>query len=174
MSFLKRSKIMEYLIKDIRFDSDDIEKCLEIYNYYILNSTATFEEYPLSLPAFKERILNITNKYPFLVAQSNGKIIGYAYLDEYNSRSAYRITADLSVYLSAAETAKGAGSALLNELIARARAQNIEMIVSLITEENAPSIAFHEKHGFKKSGFLENVGIKFKRHLGVYFYQKKI
>lgn len=165
---------MEYLIKDIRFDSDDIEKCLEIYNYYILNSTATFEEYPLSLPAFKERILNITNKYPFLVAQSNGKIIGYAYLDEYNSRSAYRITADLSVYLSAAETAKGAGSALLNELIARARAQNIEMIVSLITEENAPSIAFHEKHGFKKSGFLENVGIKFKRHLGVYFYQKKI
>ena len=165
---------MEYLIRDIKFDSDDIEKCLEIYNYYILNSTATFEEYPLSLPAFKERILNITKKYPFLVAQSSSKIIGYAYLDEYNSRSAYRITADLSVYLSAAETAKGAGSALLNELIARAKAQNIEMIVSLITEENAPSIAFHEKHGFKKSGFLEDVGIKFKRHLGVYFYQKKI
>lgn len=165
---------MEYLIRDIEFDSDDIENCLEIYNYYILNSTATFEEEPITLPAFKERILNITKKYPFLVAQSNGKIIGYAYLDEYNSRSAYRITADLSVYLSVADTAKGAGSALLNELIIRAKAQSIEMIVSLITEENAPSIAFHEKHGFKKSGFLEDVGIKFNRHLGVYFYQKKI
>lgn len=94
---------MEYLIRDIRFDTDDIEYCLEIYNYYILNSTSTFEEEALSFEDFKQRIFNITRKYPFLVAESGGRIIGYAYLNEYNSRSAYRITANLSVYLRSEE-----------------------------------------------------------------------
>lgn len=165
---------MEYLIRDIRFDTDDIEYCLEIYNYYILNSTSTFEEEALSFEDFKQRIFNITRKYPFLVAESGGRIIGYAYLNEYNSRSAYRITANLSVYLSHHETAKGIGSALLNSLTERAKERNIKMIVSLITEENAHSINFHEKHGFKKAGFLEDVGIKFGKRLGVYFYQKRV
>ncbi len=155
-------------------EQKDIEKCLEIYNYYIENTTITFEETPLTLSDFSERINGITKRYPFLVAEEGGTVVGYAYFDIFNSRSAYRHTADLSVYLDNACLSKGIGSILYNELEKLAPKYEINNVISIITAENKKSVVFHEKNGFSFKGKLDNVGIKFERQLSVFFYQKTL
>lgn len=152
----------------------DIPVCLAIYNYYIEHTTVTFEEEPLSLSAFSGRVRRICESYPYLVAERNGVCIGYAYLDAYNERSAYRYTADLSIYLAHDCLSRGAGSALLADIERRAAQQGLRNIVSIITEENARSLAFHEKHGYREVGRLYKSGLKFGRWLDVAFYQKAL
>ena len=77
-------------------EENDISSCLEIYNWYIENSVATFEETKLSLSQFQQRVHRICEKYPYIVLEENHKIIGYAYLDAFHERSAYQWTVDLS------------------------------------------------------------------------------
>lgn len=155
-------------------EEKDIERCLEIYNYYIENTTITFEETPLTLSGFSDRIKGITKNYPFLVAEDDGTIVGYAYFDVFNARSAYRHTADLSVYLDKNCLSKGTGSLLYKELEKQAVKYEIKNAVSLITSENERSVAFHKKNGFSFKGELSGVGIKFGRSLSVVFYQKEL
>lgn len=155
-------------------ETGDIERCLEIYNYYIENTTITFEEEPLTLSEFSERIKGITKSYPFLVAEESGNVVGYAYFDVFNARSAYRHTADLSVYLDKNCLSKGVGSLLYKELERKAPNYEINNIVSLITSENEKSVAFHKKNGFTLKGELTDVGVKFNRVLSVFFYQKSV
>lgn len=155
-------------------NSRDVEQILDIYNKYISTSTATFEEAPLTLGIFAERVNRIAKSYPFLVAEENGKIVGYAYLDKFNERSAYRITADLSIYLDPDFTGHGLGRKLLSELESMGKKIGITQIISLVTDENAVSRAFHLACGFREAGTLENVGIKFGRKLGVTYFQKSL
>lgn len=155
-------------------EEKDIERCLEIYNYYIENTTITFEETPLTLSAFSDRIKGITKNYPFLVAEEDKTVVGYAYFDVFNARSAYRHTADLSVYLDKNCLSKGVGSLLYKALENEAVKYGINNIVSLITSENKKSVAFHKRNGFFFKGELTDVGVKFGRALSVLFYQKSI
>ena len=152
----------------------DCEACLEIYNYYIKNSTATFEEEPFSLDSYSRRIEKITEKYPFFVAENDGKVIGFAYLAEFNDRSAYRFTADLSIYLSHSEISRGVGGMLLSAVETAGKEIGIKHIISIITGENEKSLRFHEKHGFVQRGELVDVGYKFGKILSVYYYQKTL
>ena len=128
----------------------DADRCLSIYNDYIYTSTATFEETPLTPDAFRARVHRICASYPFLVAESAGEIIGYAYLDAYNTRSAYRYTADLSIYLAKQAAGHGVGRLLLTAIENAGRQAGLRTIVSIITEENAPSLRFHEKTDISK------------------------
>lgn len=152
----------------------DIPRCTEIYNYYIENTTVTFEERPLTEEEFFARVCQISKEYPYFVAEECGEVIGYAYLDKYNERSAYRYTADFSVYLDKSQTAKGTGGLLLAETEKAALDCGIVNILSLITEENFASVAFHRKHGFELTGVLKKVGFKQNKWLDVLFYQKCI
>lgn len=152
----------------------DIKRCLEIYNYYIENTTVTFEEVPLSYEDFHKRLTCIAADYPFLVAEDGGTVIGYAYLDKYNPRSAYRYTADLSVYFDKSAVLRGCGSRIYAALEKEAVKREFKNIVSLITADNAASIAFHKKQGFNAAGMLCNVGLKFGKTLSVAIYQKEI
>lgn len=152
----------------------DVAKCLEIYNYYINNSLATLEEDELSLDEFSRRVNRITTSYPFLVAKEGEEILGYAYLDVFNSRSAYKITADLSIYVKSDATHKNVGGALFAAIEELAKTRGIENIVSIITDVNAPSIAFHERKGFVSAGKLQNVARKFGKTVGVKYYVKSL
>lgn len=160
------------IIRNIK--SGDIGAVTEIYNYYILNSTATFEEEPVSAADFGKRAERISAKYPFVVAEDGGRIIGYAYVCEFNERSAYRYTADLSIYTDKNSRHIGIGGSLLAEIEKRAAAQGIKSLISLVTGENLASVKFHENHGFKKCGTLNSVGFKFGRKLDVFYYQKEL
>lgn len=96
----------------------DIEKCLEIYNYYIKNTSFSLEEEELSLEAYRARVAGITKKYPFIVAHDgSGEAVGFAYLNVFNERSAYRHTADLSIYVDNHRTHEHIGEILRDLLL---------------------------------------------------------
>lgn len=152
----------------------DAAACLEIYRHYIENTTVTFEENTPSPDDFRARIERITKSYPFLVAEDCGRIVGFAHLDLFNPRSAYRRTADLTIYLAPDAVSHGTGGLLFAAIEDEARVRGIANIISLITSVNAESIAFHKKHGFEHVGHLTDVGVKFGQPLSVDFYQKKL
>ena len=165
---------MSVIIRELRDDTDDIASCLAIYNYYIENTTITFEEEPLTLEEFTRRLRGIHASFPFFVVEEGGRVVGYAYLDRFHPRSAYRFTVALSVYLDHNVRARGIGSQLLCRIEEAARERGLRHIVSLIKGENSGSVRFHEKHGFEKKGTLSEVGFKFDRRLDVMYYQKTL
>lgn len=159
-------------IRDVK--ATDYPQILEIYNYYIINTTINFEQDPITILQLSKKIDNIKLKYPFIVLEENNQIIGYAYLSTFNSRSSYDITADLAIYLKPKIKSNGYGTLLLKEIENLAKKKNIKNIISIITEENENSINFHKKHGFKEVGALSKVGYKFNRLLSIYYYQKTL
>lgn len=152
----------------------DIAQCLAIYNYYIENTCYTFEEEPLGAAQFAERAERIARVYPYYVAAEGNKVLGYGYLDSFNERSAYRITADVSLYVDKEFLCRGIGGELLAALEREARRAGIENLVSLITSENENSLRFHERHGFSCAGELKNVGLKFGQRHSVKYYLKSL
>lgn len=153
----------------------DISQCLETYNYYIENTCFTLEEEKLDLESFTKRCNDILKRYPFIVLENDeGKIIGYAYLDTFNSRSAYRKTADLSIYVSKDHLHEHAGKILLNEILKLAKENDIANIISIITSENENSVNFHLKNGFVLEGTIHDVAIKFNKVISVYYFRKVI
>ena len=151
----------------------DIRQVLNIYNWYIENTSYTLETERLNFAQFRNRIRDITAFYPWIVLEDNGIILGYAYLSSFNQRSAYQWSADLSLYLHHDSIHQGLGSMLYKEIEKRAIEQGFINLISIITSENPASLAFHKKHGFKECGFLDTVGYK-KNWLGVTFCKKKI
>lgn len=160
------------IIKEIY--PEDIAQCAEIYNYYVLNTRITLEEESVSVSEFSARAERITKKYPYIVAKEGEKVIGYAYLDAFNPRSAYKITADLSIYTDKDRQHEGIGKKLLDELCSRAKAMKIEKIVSLITSENSGSLGFHRKNGFTEQGRLADVAFKLGRYCDLVFMEKSL
>ncbi|MDR0389472.1 MAG: GNAT family N-acetyltransferase [Spirochaetaceae bacterium] len=149
----------------------DAGAIVSIYNYYIENSPATFEEVPLSAGDMAGRIQNVAGSYPWMVWEENGDILGYAYIHRYHERVAYRYTAEDSIYLKAGCEGRGIGKGLLESLIAAARKMEIRVLLSIITMPNAASVGLHEKFGFQKAGQFHKVGYKFKQWLDVGYWE---
>ena len=155
--------------------SSDISRCTEIYNYYIKNTCNTLEEQPIDEAEFSARVKRITASHPFLVARDKtGAPVGYAYLDVFNARSAYRCTASLSIYVDPDRRHEHIGSTLYDEIEQAAGNYGIENIVSLIANDNEASIAFHRRCGFSLSGELDNVAFKLGRSIGIVFMKKRL
>ncbi len=157
-----------------KITKEDIKSCLDIYNYYILNSCYTLEEDALSLDAFTSRVNRISKNYPFIVIKENDEVLGYAYLDIFHERSAYRRSADLSIYVSKDHLSKKIGQLLLDKILVLAKSYSIDTIISIVTSENPVSIAFHKKNGFLLEGLLHKVAYKFNKDIDVYYFVKHI
>ncbi len=158
-----------------RLEEKDIASCLDIYNYYIENTCFTLEEEKLNLDAFKERCHTIMSKYPYIVVENNeGNVIGYAYLSPFITRSAFHITADLSIYVSNKHTNEHVGELLLSKIEELALNNKIINIVSIVTSSNERSNKFHLKHGFVLEGVIHDVAIKFGETLSVNYYRKHL
>ncbi len=99
-------------------------------------------------------------------------MLGYAYLDRYNERSAYRCTADLSVYLAQDARGHGFGALLYKAIEEAGRAMGLHSIVSIVTGENTGSVHFHEKMGFCRVGKIAEAGPRFGCRPDMFFYQK--
>lgn len=150
---------------------NDAKELAEIYNYYILYSTATFEETPIDGQEMKHRIQSIASKYPWIVYEEQGKIIAYAYANEWKSRSAYKRTVESSVYVKQGEMSKGVGAQLYKELIQQLTDLGFHAVLGGITVPNPESIRFHEKFGFEKVGHLKQVGYKFEQWVDVGYWE---
>lgn len=155
----------------------DLPDIREIYNHYIANSTVTFDEEPQSLAELRAKFRH-TKKlgHPFLVAVSpSGEILGYATVAPWKQKAAYRYTVENSIYLRAASTGKGLGTALMGELLRRAKEAGIKEVIAVIADRGAEaSIAMHERFGFTEVGRMGKVGFKFDRWLGTVLMQKSL
>jgi len=155
----------------------DLPHIREIYNHYVTNSTVTFDEQQQTLAEVRAKFRHATQLgHPFLVAVSpSGQILGYATVSPWKQKAAYRYTVENSIYLRAASTGKGLGTALMAELLARAKAVGIREVVAVIADQGAEaSIAMHRSFGFTEVGRMGRVGFKFNRWLGTVLMQKSL
>jgi len=146
---------------------NDANAICAIYNYYIENTIISFEEVPLHSCEMEERIRKISTKYPYLVweektdEKKSGEINGYAYVNTWRERSAYRFAAELSIYLKNGFQGKGIGRKLMERLLEEVRKTNIHTLVAAIVLPNDRSIALHEKFGFRQIALFKEIGYKF-------------
>ena len=152
----------------------DLPAILAIYGPYILTSTATFEYEVPSLSAFTDRFRGITAQFPWLVWEEDGKILGYAYGSAPYTRPAYAWCAESSVYLAPAARGRGIGTALYAALEEILRTQGYQVLYALVTQENAASLRFHEKLGFRQMVLFPDCGFKFGRWLGLIWLEKRL
>lgn len=159
----------EYHIRSVKVE--DAKAILDIYNYYILNSPATFEEAELTLTEMHKRIVEISNSYPYLVLESESKVIAYAYATQWKSRSAYRFTCETSIYVSKDYLGKSYGYALYSKLIQELKGSPYKRLIAGISLPNPASIQLHEKLGFSYLGKFSKVGIKFGEWIDVGYWE---
>lgn len=155
----------------------DIPDIREIYNYYVTNSVVTFDEKRWTLAQWREKFTHLAKLgMPFLVAEApTGQVLGYALVQPWKSKSAYRYTVEDSIYLGQAAAGKGLGRALLTALVEASQQAGIREIVAAISDRGAESsIALHQRLGFAEVGRMGRVGFKFGRWLGVVYLQKSV
>ena len=154
--------------------AEDASKILEIYKYYIENTTITFEYDVPTFVEFKERIKNTLLEYPYIVCEYRNEILGYAYAHKVWMRAAYQWDAELSVYIDKDYTGNGLGKKLYKILIEILKLQNVVNVYGCVTYPNEKSDKLHESFGFKKVGIFENSGYKFGKWIGVTWFHKAI
>jgi phosphinothricin acetyltransferase len=150
----------------------DSEALARIYNHYVRDSIITFEEIEVSAQEMADRVAKIAGlSLPWLVAEAEGAVIGYAYAGKWKERSAYRFAVESTVYLDPRSTGRGAGSALYRELLTRLRATPAHTVVGGVALPNAASVALHEALGFTKVAHFKEVGFKLGRWIDVAYWQ---
>ena len=152
----------------------DVPGMLEIYRPYVETGTATFEYETPSLSAFEARFEAITADFPWYVAEEDGAVAGFAYASRPFERAAYQWLAELSVYVAAEFHGRGAGRALYALLERDLLNMGYVSAWALITEENAASVAFHERLGYRFMAEMPDAGYKLGRWLSVVWYRKDL
>lgn len=154
----------------------DASQLTAIYNYYIQNTTISFRIALTDVSLKEEQITERIGINPFLVADYDGQVIGFAYTSDAVAYEGYRPSKEISIYLDAHVKARGIGSrlyqALEQEIIDNY--PHIYKLVSQVTGTNESSLKFHKKHGFEQFGVCENMGYKFDQWLDVVYLEKNI
>ena len=154
----------------------DLAVVTRIYAHYVTTSTATFETVPPSQDAWQEKATDIARRgWPFLVAELEGEVVGFAYATFWRARPAYDRTVEETIYLDDSATGRGVGTALLTAVLEQAKAAGAKQAIAVVSDNgNEGSVALHRKAGFVQAGHLRNVGEKFGTRLGTYLLQKSL
>ena len=139
----------------------DAAACAAIYAPYINDTVISLEEVPPTPEQMGHRIARITERYPWLVAEDDGEIAGYAYAGPHRERAAYRWASDVTVYLSPAYFRRGIGSALYTALFDLLVFQGVYVVCAGVTLPNEGSVGLHESMGFLPVGVYRRVAWKF-------------
>ncbi len=163
-------------VKVRRAAAADIAAIARIYAEAVYNGTATFEiDAPDATEMARRLHALVAGKYPYLVAERAGVVVGYAYAGPYHLRPAYRWTLEDSIYLDPQFQGQGIGRLLMRQLLAEAEAGGFRQMVALIGDaSNAASIALHVSAGFRPVGTLQSVGFKHGRWLDVVVMQRPL
>jgi phosphinothricin acetyltransferase len=147
---------------------EDAPAMAAIYNQAVARSTATFDTEPESVED-RERWFDehTAPQHPVLVAELDGRVIGWASLSRYSSRCAYTATVEASAYIDENETGRGIGTTLSEALLEAGRAGGVHAVLARICTENTASLAMSRKLGFFEVGVMREVGVKFGRSLDV-------
>ncbi len=142
-----------------------------IYNYYVSNTSVTFEEEPVGEADMAARIREVLSSLPWLVWEEQGAVLGYAYASKWKIRSAYRFAVESSVYLRPDVTGRGIGRKLYERLVAELGKAGMHSVIGGMAMPNSASQALHEKLGFKKVAHFEQVGWKFGKWIDVGYWE---
>ena len=149
----------------------DAAQIRDIYNHYVRHTIVTFDEEDVTEQAMRDYILGILKKFPWLVLEEQGDIIGYAYAGSWKSRCAYKYSLESTIYLRPGHSGKGKGSLLYGELIGQVAKMGYHALIGGISLPNPASIALHEKLGFQKIGQFREVGHKFGKWIDVGYWE---
>ena len=152
----------------------DLPAIKEIYDHYILSTTATFHEAPVPVDGLPAYVPVGDPRHPSLVVRSGGAVVGFCACSPYKRRSAYDRTAELSVYLRPGWTGRGLGTAALARLEDAAAAAGLRVLIGTVCAENDAGIELMERSGYARCGCLRGVGEKFGRVLDVVIFQKEL
>ncbi len=154
----------------------DLPAITAIYRHAVLEGTGTFElDPPDEVEMARRRAEVLGRDLPWLVAERDGQVLGYAYANYFRPRMAYRFCLEDSIYLAPQAQGAGLGSLLLAELIARCEAAGARQMVAVIGDSaNAGSIGVHRRLGFRDMGVMQAAGWKFDRWLDVVFMQREL
>lgn len=164
---------MESLNRRIRpVAQGDCAALADLYNHYITNTVITFEEQPLDASDMAGRIDEVAAAaLPWLVAERQGEIVGYAHASRWKGRCAYRFSVESTVYLAPVAVGQGLGSQLYQALLAQLRDSALHVVIAGIALPNPASVALHERFGFRKVGHFKEVGFKFDHWIDVGYWQ---
>ncbi|MFL2770529.1 MAG: N-acetyltransferase family protein [Rhodospirillaceae bacterium] len=155
---------------------EDMSEVTAIYDSYVQNSAATFEEISPTVDEIMVRYKSLLSmELPFLVATKDNKIFGYAYAGMYRTRSGYKYTVEDSVYVNPKYLGLGIGRQLLTELIKRCESLGYRQMIAVIGDSaNTASIALHSQLGFRVIGALPATGRKFGRWIDTVLMQRAL
>ncbi len=152
---------------------EDVSALLSIYERYI-STPITFEYTLPSLEEFARRVASVQTFYPYLVAEENGELLGYAYAHRIAERAAYRWGAELSIYLRPDAVRRGLGKQLYQSLIALLRLQGVRTVYGLVASPNPASEGLHQSLGFHRMGVQRNAGYKNGRWVDLIWFEQSI
>ncbi len=159
----------------------DAKDLVNIYSYYVSYTAITFEYDVPTVKEFESRIKHTLERYPYLVAENEGRILGYAYASPLNPRAAYQFCVETSIYIDKDAHKQGIGKALYAELEKRLIEQGIQNMYACITYPEVEdefltknSVQFHEHLGYKEVGLFHKCGYKFNRYYDVMWMEKNV
>ncbi len=153
----------------------DLEEIFAIYDREVLHGVATFDTQPRSAAQRLEWLAqHLPERYPVMVAECGGVVAGWGSISRWSDRSAYARTAEDSVYIGEPWRGRGIGRMILADLLVRAEAAGIRVVVARIVEGNPASIRLHEALGFGRIGVMRGVGEKFGRVLDVVLMDRRL
>lgn len=162
-------------MEDYQFEiikESDLPIVLDIYNHYVLHTTATFHANALSLSEMRELVFFENPKYRTYVIKENAHVLGYVLLTQHKKREAYDTTGEVTIYLSPDQIGKGLGGLALTFIETVAKENGFHVLLATICGENEKSIGVFERNGYVKCAHYHEVGRKFGKWLDVVAYQK--
>ena len=156
------------------YKETDLQELLEIYSYYILNSTATCTISPISLDQMRQIVTPESSRYKTFVILYDGEICGYCLFTRFKTREAYDISGEVTIYLKQGYLGKGIGSKAIELIEKEAKLAQIHALIALVSSENNSSKRLFEKNGYIKCAEFKEVALKFGRMFGLVCFQKII
>jgi phosphinothricin acetyltransferase len=153
-------------------EENDLDIMLELYNFYLVTTTATFDYKPISREEFLHRIFITHEKYQTYLIRCQNETAGFCFLTQYHKKEAYNRTAEIGLYLKPEYTGRGIGEIAVAFLEKAAISKQIKVIVASISGENAASIKLFQKMGYKQCAYYKQIAEKFGRLLDIVEYEK--
>jgi L-amino acid N-acyltransferase len=154
-----------------RATADDVPSITEIYNEAVLTTTATFDTEVRSVADRRAWYESHDERHPVLVAEVDGRVVGFASLSRWSDRKAYDDTAETSFYVASSSRGRGVGRKLKGAIIEEARRLKFHTLIARVAQESMESLHLNEAFGFRHIGTLKEVGQKFGKRLDVHILQ---
>ncbi|GAB3083235.1 N-acetyltransferase family protein [Isoptericola nanjingensis] len=143
--------------------ADDLPTVAAILEPYVTGTAVTFDEQAPDVAAWRQRLVDLDARgLPFLVAEVDGAVVGYAYASPWRPKAAYRYTVEDTIYLAPAAQGRGVGSLLMTALLEACSRAGVRQVVAVVADDPAAagSLPLHRRFGFEVAGVLRDVGVK--------------